>query len=89
MNSPQSKVLRASEIASYAYCARGWWLSRVLGYRSAHTAQMALGEASHRIHGRTVFGTHRLERLGYLLMGLGAFLGLVGLLWWLGSGLLR
>lgn len=88
MNSPQSEVLRASEIASYAYCARGWWLSRVLGYRSAHTEQMALGEASHLGHGRRVVSFHRLERVGYLLIGLGAFLGLLVLLWWMTSGLI-
>ena len=87
MNSPQSEVLRASEIASYAYCARGWWLSRVLGYRSAHAEKMALGEESHLSHGRTVVTFHRLERVGYLLMGLGGFLGLVALLWWIASAL--
>jgi len=79
--------LRASEIASYAYCARGWWLSRVLGYRSAHTEKMALGEASHHSHGRRVVRVRRLELAGYVLMGLGGSLGLIALIWWIATGL--
>ena len=82
-------MLRASEIASYVYCARGWWLSRVLGYRSAHTEKMALGEANHLDHGRAVVTSHRVERVGYLLMGFGAALALVTLLWWFAGGLFR
>jgi len=80
-------VLRASEIASYAYCARGWWLTRVLGYPSAHTEKMALGEENHLSHGRRMVSILRLERLGYLLMGLGVLLGLMGLIWWTAIGL--
>lgn len=87
MNSPRNEVLRASEIASYAYCARGWWLSRVLGYRSAHTEKMSLGEASHHAHGRRVVIFRRLERVGYVLMGLGGSLALIALIWWIATGL--
>jgi len=78
-------VLRASEIASYAYCARGWWLTRVLGYPSAHTKKMALGEENHVSHGRRMVSILRLEKLGYLLMAVGGFLGLMGLIWWMAT----
>jgi CRISPR/Cas system-associated exonuclease Cas4 (RecB family) len=88
MNSPRSEVLRASEIAGYTYCARGWWLSRVLGYRSAHSEKMALGEASHQAHGRRVVMFRRLERVGYVLMGLGGSLALIALIWWVSVGLI-
>ncbi len=81
-----SRVLRASEIGSYAYCARAWWLSRVIGYASAHKEQMALGEEEHLSHGRAVVISHRLERLGYTLVFLGAGVGLLALLRWLASG---
>jgi hypothetical protein len=83
--SGRSRVLRASEIGSYAYCARGWWLSRVLGYASAHREQMAMGEEEHLSHGRAVVILHRLERLGYALVFLGVGVGLLGVIWWLAS----
>ncbi len=81
-----SKVLKASEIGSYAYCERGWWLSRVLGYRSAHRESMALGEQAHLSHGSAVVASHRLERWGYIMVFLGVSLGLLTLIWWLASG---
>ena len=85
----RSEVLRASEIGNYAYCARGWWLSRALGYPSAHKDKMILGEEEHRSHGRAVVFDHRLERLGYLMIALGVLVGLLALSWWLATSLLR
>jgi len=85
--SGKSRVLRASEIGSYAYCARGWWLSRVLGYPSAHREQMAMGEEEHLGHGRAVVISHRLERLGYTLVFLGLGVGFLAVIWWLASRL--
>ena len=58
-----------------------------MGYPSAHSEKMALGEESHLSHGREVVGFRRLERVGYLFMGLGGFLGLTALVWWIASGL--
>jgi hypothetical protein len=84
--SGRSRVLRASEIGSYAYCARGWWLSRVLGYASAHTEQMAVGEEEHLSHGRAVVMSDRLERLGYTLVFLGMGLALLALIRWMATG---
>lgn len=85
-DSTSSKVLKASEIGSYAYCERGWWLSRVLGYRSAHRESMALGEQAHLSHGKTVVASHRLEWWGYIMVLSGVSLGLLTLVWWLASG---
>jgi len=48
---------------------------------------MAAGEESHLTHGRKVVGFRRLERVGYLLMGLGGLLGLIALVWWIASRL--
>jgi CRISPR/Cas system-associated exonuclease Cas4 (RecB family) len=84
----KTKVLRASEIGSYVYCARGWWLNRVLGYPSAHKEQMALGEEKHRGHGREVVAYHRLRRLAYLMLALALLLTLFVLCWWFATGLL-
>lgn len=66
--SRRDDIIRASEIAQYAYCARAWWLGRVKGYRSANVAAMQRGTARHRRHGRTVEGYHRLRRLAVALL---------------------
>lgn len=54
-------IIRASEIGQYVYCARAWWLGRVLGFRSANVAAMRQGTTQHRAHGRAVEGYHRLR----------------------------
>ena len=84
----RNRVLRASEIGSYAYCARGWWLERVLGLPSAHKEKMELGEKEHHLYGREVVAYHRLQHLGYLMIALGAIAALAVILWWLSSTLL-
>ncbi len=66
--SQREPVIRASEIAQYAFCARAWWLGRVKGFRSTNVAAMRRGLARHRAHGRTVEGTHRLRRLAVALL---------------------
>ena len=77
--SDQPPVIRASELAQYAFCARAWWLGRVIGYRSTNAAAMRQGTAQHRAHGRAVEGYHRLRRLALLLL----LLGLASLVAWL------
>jgi len=76
-------IIRASEIAQYAFCARAWWLGRVKGYRSTNVAAMQQGTARHQAHGRAVVGYHRLRWLALALLGLAA----LALLAWLLSGL--
>lgn len=66
--SRRDDIIRASEIAQYAYCTRAWWLGRVKGYHSANVAAMQRGTARHRRHGRTVEGYHRLRRLAVALL---------------------
>ena len=78
------EIIRASEIAQYVYCARAWWLGRVLGYRSANHAAMRAGSARHRAHGRAVQAYHVLQRLAVALLVLAALLLLAWL--YLGAG---
>jgi CRISPR/Cas system-associated exonuclease Cas4 (RecB family) len=75
-----SQVIRASELGEYAYCARAWWLGRVLGYRPANLERLAAGEAAHVRHGQKVVGYHRLQRWAYFALAL-AFLAVVSFLW--------
>lgn len=70
-----SQVIRASELGQYAYCARAWWLGRVLGYRPTNLERLAAGEAAHARHGQEVVGYHRLRRWAYALLALAVLAG--------------
>ncbi|BCX05238.1 MAG: hypothetical protein KatS3mg053_3176 [Candidatus Roseilinea sp.] len=64
------RVIQASEIAQYAYCARAWWLSSVIGAPSANTAELQRGSAMHRRHGRAVWLSRALVVAAAALAGL-------------------
>ncbi len=70
-----SQVIRASELREYAYCARAWWMGRVLGYRPANLERLAAGEAAHVRHGEQVVVSHRLRRWAYALLALAVLAG--------------
>ena len=70
-----SQVIRASELGEYAYCARAWWLGRVLGYRPANLERLAAGEEAHIRHGQEVVSYHRLQRWAYTLLALALLAG--------------
>ncbi len=76
--SADERVIRASEVGAYAYCAHAWWLGRVEGRRPEHTARLSAGRAAHERHGMQMLLSAALVRLGYLLLALA---GLTGLTW--------
>ena len=79
------RIIRASEISQYEYCARAWWLGQVLGYRSRNVEDMAAGAEEHASHGQQVVSYHRWRRLAYLLLSLATVVGLL-LSWSLARG---
>jgi CRISPR/Cas system-associated exonuclease Cas4 (RecB family) len=48
------KTIRASEVGEYVYCARAWWLRRVVGEEPAGQARRDLGTLRHARHSRAV-----------------------------------
>jgi CRISPR/Cas system-associated exonuclease Cas4 (RecB family) len=62
-----ARIIRASEIGQYAYCARAWWLGSVKGAPSTNTREMARGEEVHQQHGRSVWLAGALRVLALLL----------------------
>lgn len=81
----QEPVIRASEVAQYAFCARAWWLGQVKGYQTSNVSVMRRGTARHEAHGRAVAGYLLLQRLAValivlagMLLVLWLLLGLVG-----------
>lgn len=81
----QDPIIRASEVAQYAFCARSWWLGRVRGYRSSNLAAMDQGAVRHRAHGRAVEGYYFLRRLAVALLVLAGVILLVWLILLLGG----
>ncbi len=66
------RVIRASEIGRYVYCAHAWWLGSVQGVSSTHQREMATGKAAHLRHGRGVRASLWLNRLAYIVLLLAA-----------------
>jgi hypothetical protein len=76
--SDDARVVRASEIGQYVYCAHAWWLGTIQGIPSSHRREMDAGEAAHRRHGRDVNASLWLGRLAIAVLLLAAA---VGILW--------
>jgi CRISPR/Cas system-associated exonuclease Cas4 (RecB family) len=77
VNRDDDRIVRASEVGLYTYCARAWWLGQVEGHRPVNQQAMEVGEAAHQAHGRAVAGYHRLRQAAYALLGLALLVGLV------------
>ena len=61
------KVIRASEVGSYLFCARAWWYHRN-GVASSNQAEMTGGTELHRQHGRTVIVSGLTRTLALILL---------------------
>lgn len=80
MPNRQSRMIRASEIGEYVYCARAWWLRRVAGLEPEGREQRERGTMLHRRHARSVI-------LSRFLLTIAATLGIIALVLLLGGGL--
>ena len=69
----------ASEVASYAYCAKAWHLRHVLGREASRHAlvRQEAGVVAHEIHGTRVGRLAWLERRAAILVAGLVFLGAV------------
>jgi len=74
----RDRVVRASEIGEYVYCARAWWLGAVQNRPSINQRELAQGERDHRRHGQGVRLAQRVERLAVGLLVAALLLGV----WW-------
>ena len=71
------RIIRASEIGRYVYCARAWWLGSVERLPSSNVREMEAGETAHRRHGAQVRVSVFLARLAYLLLALAVLIAVV------------
>ena len=60
-------LIRASEIGEYEFCARAWWMARVLGRARENPGELAAGRARHTRHGRSLELSGVLRQIGLIL----------------------
>lgn len=70
----RTEIISASEIGSYMFCNRAWWLKRSQDMESANIAEMSRGTLRHEKHARSVRGATVLQRTGYGLIALALIL---------------
>lgn len=72
LDTRNSRIIRASEIGQYRYCARAWWLGSVMGVPSANTRELSQGEAAHQQHGHVVWlsSALRVAAIGLALLAI-------------------
>jgi hypothetical protein len=61
------RIIRASEVGAYLYCARAWWYQQQ-GVENSNQAGMQAGTQLHEIHGRQVAATSGLQLLAGILL---------------------
>jgi hypothetical protein len=71
-----SRVIRASEVGAYSYCAHAWWLRSLKGEQPDDVGSLQAGRVAHERHGRHVMLGTVLTRLSYLLLLLAGVAGL-------------
>ena len=62
------KQIQASDIATYVFCRRAWWLQRAEGHVPQNFREMKAGQQFHQQHGRTVQRALWTRRLAYALL---------------------
>jgi hypothetical protein len=76
-------LVRASDIGTWAFCQRAWWLAQVKGVAHERPHLLAQGGAAHQAHGRLMSRANRLYTVALALIA--TVLLLIGftLLFWL------
>jgi hypothetical protein len=75
----RNDIVRASDVGTYVFCARAWWLHRVKGCQPSSQWAMERGETVHLAHGRSVASSVRLKRLAIALLALALVAGLLAI----------
>ena len=73
------RIIRASEIGQYDYCAKAWWLGSIEGVSPSNVQQLQAGTTAHAEHGRQVQRASQLQTAAFILVGLGVLVLLLAL----------
>ena len=74
------RIIRASEIGQYAFCAQAWWLGTIVGVDPENIEDLTAGTLTHQQHGRQVGVSIALSRVGYAVLIFAIIIGLIILL---------
>jgi hypothetical protein len=75
-------LVRASDLAAWAFCRRAWFLAQVKQVPHQQPDLLERGAQAHRRHGQRVVQAARLQRAGWGLAAAGILFLLAGLLIW-------
>jgi len=66
------RIIRASEIGQYVYCAKAWWLGAIEEVEPSNVRELEAGTWAHAHHGRevAVAGLAQRVAIGLLLVGI-------------------
>ena len=73
------RIIRASEIGQYDFCAKAWWLGSIEGVPPSNLSQLQTGTAAHEEHGRQVKRASQLQVAAIVLVGLGVIVLMLAL----------
>lgn len=73
------RIIRASEIGQYDFCAKAWWLGSIEGVPPSNLRELQAGAVAHEQHGRQVRRASQLQRAAFVLVGLGVIVLLLAL----------
>lgn len=74
------RIIRASEIGQYDFCAKAWWLGSIEGVPPANLHELQAGTAVHEEHGRQVRRAAQLQAAAFMLVGLGVIVLVLALI---------
>lgn len=66
------RIIRASEINQYVYCAKAWWLGAIEGVEPTNVRELEAGSLMHAQHGQVVriAGWAQRAAIGLMLIGI-------------------
>jgi len=65
------RIIRASEIGQYDFCAKAWWLGSIEGVQPSNIRELQAGTAAHAEHGRQVRLASQMQMIAMGLVVLG------------------
>jgi hypothetical protein len=65
------RIIRASEIGQYDFCAKAWWLGSIEGVPPANIRELQAGTAAHEQHGRQVRRAWQMQLAALGLVAIG------------------
>ncbi len=65
------RIIRASEIGQYDFCAKAWWLGSIEGVEPSNVHELLAGTAAHEQHGQQVRRASQMQTVALVLVVLG------------------